>query len=111
MDVVLDDRMLFARGCDAARYRLVLHAISSTACKFVKGSCLAPGEFGGCSLRRPDVKFWCKNLLEKGACATLGPFQGNHRLPKPAEFSAQARDERARGVLRRSTSQAGWARS
>jgi hypothetical protein len=40
------------------------------------------------SLRNPQAKFWCKNLLEKGAAATLGPVAEPYTIgfPKPAEF-------------------------
>ena len=65
------------------------HANFIDCCRFVKGAVawhLASSE--AVSLRRPDVKYWCKNLLEKGACATLGPVAEPYTVgfPKPAEF-------------------------
>ena len=40
------------------------------------------------SLRQPQAKYWCKNLLENGAAATLGPVAEPYTIgfPKPAEF-------------------------
>ncbi len=40
------------------------------------------------SLRDPKSKLWCKNLLEHGAAATLGPVAEPYTIgfPKPAEF-------------------------
>ncbi|MGI8979994.1 MAG: TIGR03790 family protein [Pirellulaceae bacterium] len=40
------------------------------------------------SLRQEGAKYWCKNLLEKGAAATLGPVAEPFTIgfPKPAEF-------------------------
>jgi uncharacterized protein (TIGR03790 family) len=93
MDVVLDDRNeLFAPGScpDCALYcGWYSHANFIDCCRFVKGAVawhLASSE--AVSLRRPDVKYWCKNLLEKGACATLGPVAEPYTVgfPKPAEF-------------------------
>lgn len=65
------------------------HANFIDSCRFVPGAIawhLASSE--AVSLRRPDVKYWCKNLLEKGACATLGPVAEPYTVgfPKPAEF-------------------------
>jgi uncharacterized protein (TIGR03790 family) len=93
MDVVLDDKdALFAPGScpDTALYcGWYSHANFIDCCKFVKGAVawhLASSE--AVSLRRPDVKYWCKNQLEKGACATLGPVGEPYTVgfPKPAEF-------------------------
>jgi uncharacterized protein (TIGR03790 family) len=93
LDVVLDDKeALFAPGScpECALYcGWYSHANFIDCCKFVKGAIawhLASSE--AVSLRRPDVKFWCKNLLEKGACATLGPVAEPYTVgfPKPAEF-------------------------
>lgn len=58
-------------------------------CKFKTGAIawhLASSE--AVSLRQPDAKYWCKNLLEKGAAATLGPVAEPFTIgfPKPAEF-------------------------
>ena len=40
------------------------------------------------SLRRKDQNLWCRSVLEKGACATLGPVAEPYTVgfPKPAEF-------------------------
>lgn len=93
MDVVLDDKNeLFGVGAcpDCALYcGWYSHANFIDSCKFVRGAVawhLASSE--AVSLRRPDVKYWCKNLLEKGACATLGPVAEPYTIgfPKPAEF-------------------------
>lgn len=42
------------------------------------------------SLRDPKCTYWCKNLLEKGACATMGPVAEPYlfAFPRPAEFFA-----------------------
>src|SRR5262249_6175119 len=39
-------------------------------------------------LRDPNGRYWCKCLLEHGACATLGPVAEPYTIgfPKPAEF-------------------------
>lgn len=93
LEVVLDDKpALFAPGScpECALYcGWYSHANFIDCCQFVKGAVawhLASSE--AVSLRRPDVKFWCKNLLEKGACATLGPVGEPYTVgfPKPAEF-------------------------
>jgi uncharacterized protein (TIGR03790 family) len=93
MDVVLDDKNdLFPPGScpDSALYcGWYSHGNFIDSNKFVRGAVawhLASSE--AVSLRRPDVKFWCKNLLEHGACATLGPVAEPYTVgfPKPAEF-------------------------
>ena len=93
LDVVLDDKnALFAPGScpECALYcGWYSHANFVDCCRFVRGAIawhLASSE--AVSLRRPGVKFWCKNLLEKGACATLGPVAEPYTIgfPKPAEF-------------------------
>jgi uncharacterized protein (TIGR03790 family) len=40
------------------------------------------------TLRDPNSKLWCPNLLKKGVCATLGPVSEPYTVgfPKPAEF-------------------------
>jgi hypothetical protein len=40
------------------------------------------------SLRDPKAKLWCKNLLDHGVAATLGPVAEPYTVgfPKPAEF-------------------------
>jgi uncharacterized protein (TIGR03790 family) len=93
MDVVLDDKNdLFPPGScpESALYcGWYSHGNFIDSNKFVRGAVawhLASSE--AVSLRRPDVKFWCKNLLEHGACATLGPVAEPYTVgfPKPAEF-------------------------
>ena len=93
MDVVLDDKNeLFKPGScpNCALYcGWYSHANFIDSCQFVPGAVawhLASSE--AVSLRRPDVKYWCKNQLEKGACATLGPVAEPYTVgfPKPAEF-------------------------
>lgn len=95
MNVILDDKPeVFAAGscADSALYcGWYSHANFVDSNKFVKGAVawhLASSE--AVSLRRPDAKYWCKNLLEKGACATLGPVAEPYTVgfPKPAEFFA-----------------------
>ena len=93
MTVILDDKQeLFAPGSctDCALYcGWYSHANFIDCCRFVPGAVawhLASSE--AVSLRRTDAKFWCKNLLEKGAIATLGPVAEPYTIgfPKPAEF-------------------------
>jgi uncharacterized protein (TIGR03790 family) len=93
MEVVLDDRSeLFAAGAcaECALYcGWYSHANFIDCCKFERGAVawhLASSE--AVSLRRPGAKYWCKNLLEKGACATIGPVAEPYTVgfPKPAEF-------------------------
>ncbi|HEX3152694.1 MAG TPA: TIGR03790 family protein [Gemmataceae bacterium] len=93
MDVVLDDKeaVFPPNSCpECALYcGWYSHANFVDSCQFVPGAVawhLASSE--AVSLRRPDVKFWCKNQLEKGACATLGPVAEPYTVgfPKPAEF-------------------------
>ncbi len=93
LDVVLDDKNALFPPDSCPECALYCgwysHANFIDCCKFVKGAVawhLASSE--AVSLRRPDVKYWCKNLLEKGACATLGPVAEPYTVgfPKPAEF-------------------------
>lgn len=93
IDAVLDDKPdLFAvESCkEAAIYcGWYSHANFIDSCRFNRGAVawhLASSE--AVSLRRPGAKYWCKNLLEKGACATLGPVAEPYTIgfPKPAEF-------------------------
>jgi uncharacterized protein (TIGR03790 family) len=93
MDVVLDDKNeLFQPGTctDCALYcGWYSHANFIDCCKFVPGAVawhLASSE--AVSLRRPDAPYWCKNQMEKGAAATLGPVGEPYTVgfPKPAEF-------------------------
>ena len=91
--VVLDDEdPLFAPGScpDAALYG-GWYALTryTPCCKFVPGAVawhLASGE--AASLRNPDTKQWCVNLLKDGAAVTMGPVAEPYTVgfPKPAEF-------------------------
>lgn len=59
------------------------------ACEFVQGAVawhLASSE--AVTLRNPDSKVWCPNLLKDGAAVTLGPVAEPYTIgfPKPAEF-------------------------
>lgn len=93
MDVMLDDKgELFPAGsCPDCALYCGWYALANfiDSCKFTKGAVawhLASSE--AVSLRQPGAKFWCKNQLEKGACATLGPVSEPYTVgfPKPAEF-------------------------
>jgi uncharacterized protein (TIGR03790 family) len=93
MDVTLDDQPdLFSSGScpDAALYcgwySLARYVDS---CRFVPGAVawhIASAE--AVSLRDPNCAYWCKNLLDQGACATIGPVAEPYTIgfPKPAEF-------------------------
>jgi uncharacterized protein (TIGR03790 family) len=93
LTVVLDNTgELFPPGSctDCALYcGWYSHAKFIDCCRFVPGAVawhLASSE--AVSLRRRDQNLWCRNLLEKGACATLGPVAEPYTIgfPKPAEF-------------------------
>jgi uncharacterized protein (TIGR03790 family) len=93
MKVVLDDKgELFAPGScpDCALYcGWYSHAKYVDCCRFVPGAVayhIASSE--AVSLRNPKVPFWCKNLLDNGVAATLGPVLEPYTIgfPKPAEF-------------------------
>jgi uncharacterized protein (TIGR03790 family) len=93
LSVVLDDRPeLFGVGTcpEAALYcGWYSHGQFVDCCKFNRGAVayhIASSE--AVSLRDPASKLWCKNLLEKGACVTLGPVAEPYTVgfPKPAEF-------------------------
>ena len=65
------------------------HANFVDCCEYERGAVawhLASSE--AVTLRNPDSKVWCPNLLKKGVCATLGPVSEPYTLgfPKPAEF-------------------------
>lgn len=93
MAVTLDDKPeLFAAGSclDCALY-CGWYSLANyvNCCKFVPGAVgwhLASSE--AVSLRDPKSKLWCKNLLEQGVVATLGPVAEPYTIgfPKPAEF-------------------------
>jgi uncharacterized protein (TIGR03790 family) len=93
MDVILDNKpAVFAPdSCpECALYcGWYSHGNFVDSCGFVKGAVawhLASSE--AVSLRRKDLNLWCRNILEKGACATLGPVAEPYTIgfPKPAEF-------------------------
>jgi uncharacterized protein (TIGR03790 family) len=93
MPVTLDDRSeLFAPGsCPDAALYCGWYSLANyvDCCTFVPGAVawhLASSE--AVSLRDPKSKLWCKNLLEKGVVATLGPVAEPYTVgfPKPAEF-------------------------
>ena len=93
MTVVLDDKeALFPPGsCTECALYCGWYSLANfqDCCKFVPGAVawhLASSE--AVSLRQPNAKYWCKNLLEKGAVATLGPVAEPYTIgfPKPAEF-------------------------
>ena len=78
LDVILDNKSaVFPAGScpDGALYcGWYSHANFVDSNIFVKGAVawhLASSE--AVSLRRKDQNLWCRNILEKGACATLGP--------------------------------------
>ncbi len=93
LEVTLDDKgeLFAAEACgDCALYcGWYSHANFIDCCRFKQGAVawhLASSE--AVSLRQEGAKYWCKNLLEKGACATLGPVAEPFTIgfPKPAEF-------------------------
>jgi uncharacterized protein (TIGR03790 family) len=93
LEVILDNKSaVFPPGScpDSALYcGWYSHANFVDSNKFVKGAVawhLASSE--AVSLRRKDLNLWCRNVLEKGACATLGPVAEPYTVgfPKPAEF-------------------------
>ncbi|HTU19106.1 MAG TPA: TIGR03790 family protein [Gemmataceae bacterium] len=93
MPVTLDNKPeLFAPGSctDCALYcGWYSHGRFIDCCRFSPGAVayhIASSE--AVSLRNPKATYWCKNLLEKGAVATLGPVAEPYTIgfPKPAEF-------------------------
>jgi uncharacterized protein (TIGR03790 family) len=93
LPVILDDKPeLFASGAcpDCALY-CGWYSLANyvDCCRFVPGAVayhIASAE--AVSVRDPKAKYWCKNLLEAGAIATLGPVAEPYTIgfPKPAEF-------------------------
>lgn len=92
-DVTLDDKgPLFAPGsCPDAALYCGWYSLANYVgcCKFVKGAVayhIASSE--AVSLRNAKAKYWCKNLLDNGVAATLGPVAEPYTIgfPKPAEF-------------------------
>jgi uncharacterized protein (TIGR03790 family) len=93
LPVTLDDKAaLFAPGsCPECALYCGWYSLANyvACCKFVPGAVayhIASAE--AVSLRNPGAKFWCKNLLDNGVIATLGPVAEPYTLgfPKPAEF-------------------------
>jgi uncharacterized protein (TIGR03790 family) len=93
MDVTLDDQPgLFQPGsCPECALYCGWYSLGNfvDCCQFVPGAVawhLASSE--AVTLHDPKTKQWCKNLLEKGATATLGPVAEPYTVgfPKPAEF-------------------------
>jgi len=93
MAVTLDDKPeLFAAGsCPGCALYCGWYSLANyvDCCTFVPGAVawhLASSE--AVSLRDPNSKLWCKNLLVDGAAATLGPVAEPYTIgfPKPAEF-------------------------
>jgi uncharacterized protein (TIGR03790 family) len=93
MDVVLDDKneLFPPDSCPDCALYCGWYSLANyiDSFRFARGAVawhLASSE--AVSLRRPDVKYWCKSLLEHGACATLGPVAEPYTVgfPKPAEF-------------------------
>ncbi|MCS6849920.1 MAG: TIGR03790 family protein [Gemmataceae bacterium] len=93
LPVVLDDQpALFAPdSCPDCALYCGWYSLARyvDCCRFVRGAVayhIASAE--AVSLRNPQATYWCKNLLEKGACATLGPVAEPYTIgfPKPAEF-------------------------
>jgi uncharacterized protein (TIGR03790 family) len=93
LPVVLDDRReLFPPGsCPECALYCGWYSLSKyvDCCRFVPGAVawhLASGE--AVTIHDPKTRQWCKNLLENGAAATLGPVEEPYTIgfPKPAEF-------------------------
>ncbi|MCI0456851.1 MAG: TIGR03790 family protein [Gemmataceae bacterium] len=93
LSVVLDDKPgLFAPGsCPDCALYCGWYSLANyiDCCRFVPGAVayhIASAE--AVSLRNPKAKFWCKNLLDNGVIATLGPVAEPYTIgfPKPAEF-------------------------
>src|SRR5260370_7095783 len=88
LDVTLDDKPeLFAPGSctDCALYcGWYSHAKYVDCCRFVPGAVayhIASSE--AVSLRDPKCTYWCKNLLQPGAVATIGPVAAPSTPPCP----------------------------
>lgn len=93
LEVVLDDKgeLFTADSCPDCALYCGWYSLANyvDSFKFRRGAVawhLASSE--AVSLRQEGAKYWCKNLLEKGACATLGPVGEPFTIgfPKPAEF-------------------------
>jgi uncharacterized protein (TIGR03790 family) len=93
LPVTLDDKpALFAPGsCTDCALYCGWYSLGNyvDCCRFVPGAVayhIASSE--AVTLRNPKTKQWCKNLLDNGVIATLGPVAEPYTLgfPKPAEF-------------------------
>ncbi|MFO0796795.1 MAG: TIGR03790 family protein [Gemmataceae bacterium] len=93
LPVTLDDKEPVLPAGAAAGVALYCgwysHANFVDCCGYERGAIawhLASSE--ATTLRRPDTKVWCPNLLKKGVAATLGPVAEPYTIgfPKPAEF-------------------------
>ncbi len=93
LPVTLDDKEPVLQPGAAAGVALYCgwysHANFVDCCEYVPGAIawhLASSE--ATTLRRPDSKVWCPNLLKKGVAATVGPVAEPYTVgfPKPAEF-------------------------
>jgi uncharacterized protein (TIGR03790 family) len=91
--VTLDDKpeLFAAGGCTDCALYCGWYSLAKfvDCCRFAPGAVayhIASAE--AVSLRDPRAPYWCKNLLEKGAVATLGPVAEPYTIgfPKPAEF-------------------------
>ncbi len=93
LDVTLDDKQeLFAAdSCPDAAIYAGWYSLANyvPACKFKQGAVawhLASSE--AVTLRDPNARLWCPNLLKDGVAVTLGPVAEPYTVgfPKPAEF-------------------------
>lgn len=93
LDVTLDDKPgLFAPdSCPDCALYCGWYSLANyvACCKFAPGAVayhIASSE--AVTLRNPQTKQWCKNLLDNGVVATLGPVAEPYTVgfPKPAEF-------------------------
>src|SRR5262249_7180882 len=93
LPVVLDDRPeLFAPGsCPDCALYCGWYSLGTyvPSCRFAPGAVayhVASSE--AVTLRDKNTKQWCKNLLDNGVVATLGPVSEPYTIgfPKPAEF-------------------------
>ncbi|MDB5390916.1 MAG: hypothetical protein JWM11_6562 [Planctomycetaceae bacterium] len=93
MAVILDDKPeLFASGvCTECALYCGWYSVGNyvDCCRFLPGAVAWHlASFEAVSLHDTKSKQWCRNLLENGAVATLGPVAEPYTIgfPKPAEF-------------------------
>ncbi len=93
MTVILDNKSaLFAsQSCPDAALYCGWYSLARyvDCCQFTKGAVayhIASAE--AVSLRNPQARYWCPNLLKNGVAATIGPVSEPYTIgfPKPAEF-------------------------